>query len=67
MATLPQSQGEGKSTALVRSAYPCPCCRTPLQRWNLSIHQPPAQVFWCGTCLRPVWLEPPAVQEVQHA
>ena len=60
MATLPQSPPAGKSLALVRTAPPCPCCATPLRRWALSVSQPPSRVFWCGGCLRPVCLEPPA-------
>ena len=66
MATIPQSQGEGKSTPLVGTDHACPCCATPLRRWALSLYQPPAQVFWCAGCRRPVALEPPAVQGVQR-
>ena len=32
-----------------------------------SVSAPQCPVFWCGTCLRPVCLEPPAVPEVQYA
>ena len=63
MATLPQSQGEGKSLALVRTAHACPCCSTLLQRWHLTISQPPVALYWCGVCLRPVCLDPPAVPD----
>jgi hypothetical protein len=61
MATLPQPLPAGKSTPLMLTTHACPCCRTPLQRWSLSIYQAPAQVYWCASCRRPVCLEPPAV------
>ena len=67
MATIPQSQGEGKSTLLVRTDRRCPCCDTTLKAWALRLYQPPASVFWCGTCVRPVCLDRPALQEVRHA
>ena len=35
-----------------------------LQRWQLSLYQAPAQVYWCGVCLRPVCLEPPPSRAV---
>ena len=44
----------------MRTDHACPCCRTPLKRWALSLYQSPVQVYWCGTCLRPVCLEPRA-------
>ena len=67
MATLPQALPVGKATPLLLTDQVCPCCRTPLQRFHLSIYQPPASVYWCAGCRRPVCLEPPAVQGVAHA
>ena len=67
MATLPQAPPAGKTTPLVRTDRRCPCCGTALQAWALSLYSPPAQVYWCGTCVRPVCLDRPGVQEVRHA
>ena len=67
MATLPHSPPAGKATPLVCTDRRCPCCDTALQAWVLSLYQPPASVFWCGTCVRPVCLDRPARPEVQHA
>ena len=61
MATIPHPPLIDKPTPLVRTTQACPCCSTPLQRWNLTISQAPAQVYWCASCRRPVCLEPPAV------
>ena len=46
---------------MITTSHICPCCRTTLRRWNLSIYQPPVHIFWCVACLRPVCLEPRAV------
>ena len=61
MATIPQVLSAGKSTPLLLTDHPCPCCKTPLQRWNLTIYQPTVALYWCASCRRPVCLEPPAV------
>ena len=66
MATLPPALPAGKPTPLVRTVRRCPCCDTALQAWALSLYQPPASVFWCGTCARPVCLDQPVLQEVRH-
>ena len=64
MATLPQAPPAGKSTPLLLTTQACPCCRTPLQRWHLTLYQPAVALYWCASCLRPVCLEPPAVPGV---
>ena len=62
-----------KVDTMITVPHHCPCCRTVLQRWSLSIYQAPVQVYWCSGCRRPVCVEPsavlprPALQEVRHA
>jgi hypothetical protein len=76
---VPQALPAGKSTPLRLTDHACPCCRTPLKRWALRLYQPPAPVYWCPGCQRPVCLDAlavlprvpappgPAVQGVPHA
>ena len=73
MATLPQSPPAGKSLALMRTRPRLPLLQhaaPALEPVHLTSHR--CSVFWCGTCLRPVCLEPPAGPdrpgvEVAHA
>ena len=58
MVTIPQPQPAGKATPLLPTSHSCPHCATGLKRWALSVFQPPVRLFWCGTCCRPVCLEP---------
>ena len=61
MATIPQVLPAGKSTPPMLTTHACPCCRTPLQRWHLTLYQPTVALYWCAGCQRPVCLEVPHV------